>query len=1011
MNISEFSIKRPVVTMMIILSMSILGVIVLSNLKTQLMPNFNMPTARVRANWRGASPEDMEILVTREIEKGLTKIEGVKRITTESVLGRSSVIVDFNYGVNINEKVNDLVTAVNRIRNQLPEDMDEPTVTKSSASADRVMLLGITGDDLLSLKIFADNIVVPRLERIEGVGSIEISGGDKRLILINIDPNKLESFNMSINDLYTTLKRSSLNFPAGYVREGDKEYLVKLYGELKTLEDVKDLVLSNKNGETVYLTDVADVRLDVEDRDTYGRTDGVDNIVINIEKTDIGNTVQISNIVREEIKRLEPLLPPGATFTVNRDSAVDINNSINAVKNNAITGLFLATIILFVFLKDIRATLVIAVAIPVSIIATFGFFGAKGMSLNMMSLMGLSLGVGMLVDNSVVVLDNIFRHLTELKEDRISAAGKGASEVLVPIIVSTLTTVAVFLPIVLREGRAKELYQDMSYSIAFSLLASLIIAVTFVPMVCSRILKDKDRVHEDGKIFNFVKEKYTHVLNKSLHNKTLVILLTVGMFYGFVIYGSKFIGGEFMPTTDDGVYTIIAEMPSGMDVEKANRVAHQFEQAVKENHYTKKYITTVAKNSVSVVVDVGYKNTRESSTPISQIIREIRPKVSNIPDVKLNITPKMAFGRNASKDITLILKSDNVSQMDYITRKITEVMVTGGKFTDISNSLVNGNPEARLLIDRKKLQQQGINISDLGMGVSYQILGGSPIKIKTGKEELDVTLQLDKRYRESLDLLMEARMKTSSGNFLKLGDIATLEVGEGPYGIDKEDKIRVATIKANVTKGLDLIKGQQELKAIIQEIGIPSTVTYEFGGDSRSMAEVTDHLKLAFIVAIFLIYFILAAQFESYILPLIVMATVPLAVTGVYIGLIVTAEKTNTMVYVGIIMLAGIVVNNAIVLIDYMQILIERGYSLYDSLMEAGRTRLRPILMTTMTTVFGMIPLALGIGQGSERYKGMAIAVIFGLTFSTLLTLVVIPVMFNVYYKSRRVLERKFQKD
>ena len=385
--------------------------------------------------------------------------------------------------------------------------------------------------------------------------------------------------------------------------------------------------------------------------------------------------------------------------------------------------------------------------------------------------------------------------------------------------------------------------------------------------------------------------------------------------------------------------------------------------------------------------------------------------MSNIPDIKLNITPRMAFGRNATRDITLILKSDNISQMDYITRKITEVMTTGEKFTDISNSLVNGNPEARLLIDRKKLQQQGINISDLGMGVSYQILGGSPIKIKTGKEELDVTLQLDKRYRESLDLLMDARIKTSSGNFLKLGDIATLEVGEGPYGIDKEDKIRVATIRANVTKGLDLIRGQQEMNAIIEEIGLPSTVTYEFGGDGRSMAEVTDHLKLAFIVAIFLIYFILAAQFESYILPLIVMGTVPLAVTGVYIGLLITGEKTNTMVYVGIIMLAGIVVNNAIVLIDYMQILLEKGYSLYDSLMEAGRTRLRPILMTTMTTVFGMIPLALGIGQGSERYKGMAIGVIFGLTFSTLLTLLVIPVMFNVYYKGRRILERKFYKN
>ncbi|MGL5577853.1 MAG: efflux RND transporter permease subunit [Fusobacteriaceae bacterium] len=1012
MNIAKFSIKRPVVTMMIIISMTIIGFLVLTNLKTQLFPNFNMPTARIRADWRGASPEDMENLVTKEIETGLTKVEGIRRVTTRSSMGSSSLTVEFEYGVKIDDKVNELVTAVNRIRNQLPEEIKEPTVSKSSGMADRVIMIGINGSDLVTLKIFADNIVVPRLERIEGVGEISISGGDEREVSVSIDPDKLETYGLNISDLYSTLKKASLNFPAGYVREGDKEYLVRVFGEIKTLEDVQEIVIKNSNGETLYLSDVADIRLGSKDRSSYGRADGVENIILTISKTDVGNAVEISEQVQKELKALESLLPQGSRFTITRDTAKDINNSIDAVRNNALTGLLLAVIILYFFLKDIRATFIVAIAIPVSIISTFGFFGFKDISLNMISLMGLSLGVGMLVDNSVVVLDNIFRHLTELGQDRMEASENGATEVLVPIIASTATTVAVFVPIVLREGRAKEMYQDMCYSIAFSLLASLIVAVTFVPMMSSRLLKDKKTVHEDGRVLNFCKEKYTKLLTGALKHRFVTLAGVVALFVGVVIYGGKFIGSEFQPQTDDGVYTVIAELPSGMDVEKANRVSRIMESAVMENKSTKSYTTSVSKNAVSVVVDVGYKSQREDKRPIFEIMGETRKYVGAIPDVKLNYTPRMAYGRGAGKNFSVMFRSDNMNQVDYITRTLIEKMEKDPMFVDVSSSIINGNPEARLVLDRKKLEYYGINVNDMSMAISYQILGGTPIKLKTLNEELDLTLQLDKKYRQSLDLLMDARVKSKDGKSLKLRDIAELVIAEGPAAIEKEDKIGLVTVEANLTGAVNLKAAQSSVSEMIYEIGLPQNIGVEFGGDSRSMKEVNEHLNFALLVSLFLVYFILAAQFESYILPGIVMITVPLAVTGVYAGLLITNQKNNPMVFVGIIMLAGIVVNNAIVLIDYIKILIEeRDYSMWDGLIEAGRTRLRPILMTTLTTVFGMIPLALGIGQGSERYKGMAIAVIFGLTFSTLLTLVVIPVMFEVYYESRKKLEAKFYKN
>lgn len=1010
MNISKFSIKRPVVTMMIIISMAILGTLTLINLRTELMPNSNLPTARIRVKWDGAAPDDMENLVTKEIEKGISSVEGIKRITTRSKMDYSFVSVEFDYGVDIDNKVNDLTTAVNRIRNDLPEDIDEPIITKSSFNSDRVMMISLSGPDLVTLKVFADNIIIPRFERIQGVGSVDIDGGMEREVLISIDPDRLEAFGLNISDLYDKLKKASINFPAGYIREGDKEYIVRVFGEVKTLEDVKEIVIKNENGETLYLRDVANITLDIKDRTSYGRTDGNDNIVMNIEKTDIGNTVYIAGILRKELERLTPLLPAGAKFSITRDASVDIDNSINAVKGNAMMGLALATAILYGFLRDFRATFVVAIAIPVSIIATFGFFGAKDISLNIMSLMGLSLGVGMLVDNSVVVLDNIYRHLTELGHDRIEASDKGASEVIIPIIASTATTVAVFLPVVLREGRAKEIYQDMCYAIIFSLLASLIIALTFVPMMCSKMLKDKKHIHEDGKLLNSLKVKYTRVLEKALNFRMASLLSVIVLFVVFVIFGGKKIGGEFFPQVDDGVYTIIAEMPSGVEIEKPNRISKEIEEIVEKHQATESYTTTINKDAISVVVNIGYKSERKDDRNIMEIINEVRSQIKHIPDTTLNIVPRMSYGKNTNKDIQFILKSDNIEQMTYISDILIEKMHKKGGFADINSTFSNGNPEARLLLDRERLEYYGIDANDLTMSVSYHILGGTPITIKALNEELDVTLQLDKKYRKSVDLLMDTRIKTKDGVSIKLKDVAKLEIKEGPWAIDKEDKIAIITIKANTVGEMDLKRGQEAIGVMIKEMGLPPNVTYEFTGDGRSMKEVTDQLSFALVVALFLVYFILAAQFESYILPLIVMVTVPLAVTGVYMGLLTFNQKYNSMVFIGIIMLAGIVVNNAIVLIDYIKILIdERGFSMKEAIIDAGNTRLRPILMTTLTTVIGMVPLALGIGQGSERYKGMAIAVIFGLTFSTILTLVIVPVMFEIYYEILEKIKSKLK--
>ena len=1006
MTISEFSIKRPVTTMMIIISMVVMGVMTLTNLKAERLPKFNIPVASIVTTWTGASPEDMEKLVTYEIEDALSAVEGITRVTTESTMGRSLIVVEFRYGEDIDSKVNDLVTEVSRIRSDLPDDINEPRIRKSGSSGDMVMMVSITGQDQIRLKSFAENVVKPRFERIAGVGEINIRGGFEKEILIEIDPDKLEGYGLNITDVYNVIKNASINFPAGYIREGDKEFLVRVFGEAETLEEIKAIVVKNDGAQTLFLTDVANVRIDVKDREDYGRTNGKDNIIVWIEKSDTGNVLDIADTVKNELIELEPQLPEGSTFEINVDSSTDVINSIASVKSNAVTGLILASIVLLVFLKDIRATIVIAISIPVSVIATFSMFGTKGMSINIISLMGLSLGVGMLVDNSIVVLDNIFRHLTELKKPRIEAASDGASEMVVPIIASTATTVAVFLPIVIREGLAKEIFHDMSYSIAFSLLASLIVAITFVPMVCSKVLSSDKKLDAEGKIMKAVKEVYSKILAKALKLRVVTVVATIILFVVVVGAGVKNVGGGFFPNTDDGVYTIVGDMPSGLDVAKVNRISKVFEEAAANHPATQIYTTSVSKDTTTVVVNIGTPSERNIDSSVFDIVEEIRRELTGkVPDVNLIVVPKFVRGAGSS-DMSLILKSDDVIQLQEYAREIQKRMEATPGLADVTNSMLGGNPEARIILDRKKLEYYGIKVTDLTFAISYQIRGGQPVTIKTGNDELDVTVQLKKEYRESTELLMDSRVSTENGSSVKLRDIATLQIVEGAAGIEKEDRIRMVELEANTTGGMDLVKGQEAVEKIIEDLKLPRGVDYSFGGDGKDLQDVSSQLVFAFMVAIFLIYFILAAQFESYILPFIVMGSVPLSIIGVYAGLMLTGEGTNVMVFVGIIMLAGIVVNNAIVLIDYMNLLKARGIVGDKAIMEAGRTRLRPIVMTTMTTVFGMMPMAFGIGQGSEMYKGMAIAVIFGLTFSTLLTLVFIPVLYSLYTSMMNRIEK-----
>lgn len=1009
-GISHFSIKRPVTTTMLIIAMVMSGFLGLKSLKTELMPDFSMPIATIQAPFIGASPEDVETLVTQKLEDAITGVDGIESVTTYSYQDRSISVVQFDFGVDIDKKVQDLQREVDAIKSELPDDVDDVVVDDFDINATSIIDYYLYGADLNELKNIAEDKIKPALEKIGGVGEVQINGGYEEEVLVEVDPNVAESYGISAMQIYAILQSSNINLPLGVLQDGDKEYVIRILGELSTIDEVKNIVIRNSDGKVIRLSDVAEVKASFKDINSYARQDGQETLNISVMKTKEGNIVDVTEKVREEIAKLSKTMPSNVKFSLGSDSSEFINSSIGTVANNALVGLILASIILFVFLKNLRATIIIALAIPTSIIGTFLLLSVKGISLNVISLMGLALGVGMLVDNSVVVLDNIFRHITEFGEDIETGAANGAAEMSVPIIASTATTVAVFLPMVIKEGMAKEIFQDMSYSITFSLLASLVIALTFVPMLSSKFLNPEKTISSSGQLFDGVKRVYDKILDWALNHKITVSIGTVVVTVLLVVLGGKTLDFEMMPETDEGRYAIAAKMAKGLDVEKANRVALEIEDIVEKDSNTVRYTSIVNNQDINITVEVADKKDRSKS--LDDIMSEVRTKFSGIRDASFTFSAASSMGGGgggASTDVSLKILGDDMESVKKVSDEVLAEMKKIDGLVDVQSSFDGGNPQVQIYIDRVKAQDYGIRVSDITPLVATQVKGSSPFTLKDGNKEIDVTVRLAKAFRNSPEALLELPVPTPKG-VIKLKEIAYTKVEEGPAYIQKEDRDINITLGGNL-EGLDLRSANSKLKEIMANKVLPSGVTYSFGGSTEQFNDVMGDLIFSLGVAIFLIYFILAAQFESFQLPFLIMGSVPLSVSGVMIGLMVTRFKFNIMVMVGIIMLAGIVVNNAIVLIDYINLLRAKGEGLEEAVRESGRTRLRPILMTTLTTIFGMLPLAAGIGDGSEIYQGMAIAVVFGLGFSTLLTLVYIPVLYilieNRKEKRKAILEEK----
>ncbi len=995
MTLAGLSIRRPVATTMLMISMMFIGLIAMFSMKSEMLPNMNIPVVTIRTTWNGAVPEDVETQITKKIEEVLPNVEGIDKIESTSQYGQSTVVVQFNYGIDADDKVTDIQREVSRLTNDLPDDADTPVVRKVEAGVGNLtMVVSVSGASRMELNTALENYVKPRLESLTGIGEVNVFGTPDKQVQIQVNGDKLAAFGMSPMELYQLIGASSQSIPLGTIDTGDKQIVARFMGETNYIDQIENIILKS-NGNTLRVKDIADVVLTTEDPTDVGYFNGKENVVLVIEKSSDGSTIDLNNGARKVLDSVKSVMPPGTEFTIMLDTSTDIVTSISSIASSAVQALILATIVLLLFLKNIRATVLISIALPVSVIFTFAFLALNGTSLNLISLMGLSLGVGMLTDNSVVVIDNIYRHMTELKSPVMAAADDGTTEVTMSVIASSLTTMVVFIPVLFIPGIAREIFRDLSFSIIFSNLAALIVSLTLMPMVASRFLSNKQNITKEGKIFGKVKEKYLVVINWAVKNRFKTVLIPIVLFIFTMTVGTRFLRVEFMPKQDQGRYSVVAELGKGVDIEKAERIARQIEDIVKENQYTQTYFSLIQNDTVAVNVEIGKKDTRDES--VFNIINEIRPKVEKIPGIRPNLSEDFQM-RSPQRAVEFDIVGPNLDELKIIGKEVMEKLVKYPGAVDVTSTVDAGNPEARVVLNREKIRSYGINPVEVGQTVSYFVLGGDrgdTLTVKTGTEEIDVLIRLPKDKRKTVSDLSNINIKIGEGQFVKLSDLATIEMAEGSPEINKTDRIYSVTVSAN-DGGVGLKSIQNEMLKAFEETNPPSSISYKWGGESENLADASTQLGAALAISIFLIYALLASQFENFVFPIIIIGSIPLALIGVIFGLIVTNQPIDVMVMIGVIMLAGIVVNNAIVLIDFIKMTRERGSEREEAVIESCRTRLRPILMTTMTTVFGMLPLSLGIGEGSEIYRGMAITTMFGLAFSTLLTLVVIPIFYTL---------------
>ncbi|HEX6971232.1 MAG TPA: efflux RND transporter permease subunit [Limnochordia bacterium] len=998
MSIARWAVHRPVGTWMLIAAMIVLGGTAMRRLPLALFPDITFPAAVVITDYPNVGPWEVESQVTRPLEEVLATVSNATRVSSTSAPGQSTVVVEFNWGADMDFAALEMRERIDLVRDFLPDGVGSPRIFKFDPSLQPMFTFSVGGtSDLVTLRRRVDEEVKPRLERLEGVASVSVSGGLEREIRIEVDQAKLKAWGLTLNDIQQALAAGNLNLPGGTIVAGERELLLRTVGEFESLDQIRQTVIAAGPAGVVRVGDVAAVLDTFKPGASLSRLNGAPSVTVNVQKESEANTVEVSDAVLAELERLRRDYAGELEFVTVWDEARFIRSSISSVFENAYVGALCAMLVLFLFLRAIGPTVIVGVAIPVAAVATFFFLDLLGVSLNILSLGGLALGVGMLVDNAIVSLENIVRH-RQLGKPPIEAAIRGADEIGGAIGSSTLTTIAVFLPIVFVGGLAAELFRDLSYAVTFSLVMSLVVALTFVPLLASRFTHHAG-LRPEGPVFGAVRRVYERALDWTVHHRAATIAMVLVAFAAAAIMATR-IETEFIPQSDTGEGTVSVRLPYGSTLEATDAVVQRLEEFIAGLPEVERISTAVGGSGGNerASLQIVLRPQEERSRSTQEVLEEIRAFGATLPGAEIRARTADLFGTGGTEGgapIVVNLRGNDYEALQAAAREVARRIEAVPGTRDVVVGSDSGRPELQIHIDRDRAAQLGLTVGQIASAVRTAVDGTTVTRYRPGAggTEIDVTVVLAEEDRRSPAALEQLMIATPLGGSVPLSAVARLTEAQSPITIARSDQSRVVTVVSQLSdRALGAVIA--DIRAALEDVPLPPGVTVDFGGQNEQMVEAFSDLSVAFILAIALTYMILAVQFESLVQPFIIMMSVPLGLIGVVLGLLVFGTNLSVPAFVGVIMLAGIVVNNGIVMVDYINQLRREGTPLDEAVVAGASTRLRPVLMTASTTVLGMFPLALGIGEGAELQAPIAVVVVGGLTVSTLLTLLVTPVLY-----------------
>ncbi|HTY10954.1 MAG TPA: efflux RND transporter permease subunit [Bacteroidota bacterium] len=1015
MTITELSIKRPTLVVVIFSVLGVLGLFSYYELNYELLPKMSIPVVTISTVYPGASPYEVENNVTKVIEDAVSGIDKIDDVRSSSLEGFSLVIIEFKQDANIDFVVQDASRKVNAIVANLPTDAKQPTVSKIAFDEIPVLRMGVTSAmDSRQFYQFLIDRVQPRIAKIAGVAQVSLSGGDEREIHVNLDANKVRAYALSVPQVVQAVRSANMDFPTGNFKDSDEQFVVRVAGKFTSIEDLRKLVVGRTRlGGDVHLDEIAEIQDGRKDYEQINRVNGVTSVGIQVVKQSDANAVSVSQLVREELKKIQDeYKKEGITFTIAEDSSTFTLDAANAVKHDLALAVIMVAIVMLLFLHSIRNSFIVLVAIPASLITTFGYMYAMGFSLNMMTLLGMSLVIGILVDDSIVVLENIYHHLEKGEEQR-AAALNGRNEIGFAALSITMVDVVVFLPLSLVSGIVGQIMREYALVVVGSTLTSLFVSFTITPTLASRFAK-LERLTDRTLLGKFAlafertyhrfSEFYQRMLKWALSHKMRVGLATTALFLVSLLFPALgLIGNEFMPQSDRGEFGVSIELAPGASIEQNNLTTLRIEKIFSQMPEIEKVFTGVgsqatgslslsSNNLTQLNVTLVPKELRKKST--SEVGEEIKAKLKEIPGLKVFVNPIGLFGSADQSAIQIAVNGTDFNEITKAALQVEDVLRSTPGTTDVRLSSEAGKPEMRINIDRAKMAQLGLSVADVGTTLRIALTGDDQSKFRDGTNEYDIRIRFDQFDRTRTDDIGNISFVNNRGQQIQLNQFATISQTSGPTKLERRDRIGIIYVNGQ-TLGRPVGTIMGDFKNRIAGVQLPPGITLAYLGMEKMRAEGFTDLFLAMLTGILFIYLIMVALYDSYVYPFVVLFSIPLAMVGAMVALAATGKALSIFSMLGIIMLMGLVAKNAILLVDRTnQTRLEHGLTVYDALLEAAQSRLRPILMTTLTMIFGMLPIAVSTASGSEWKSGLAWALIGGLTSSLFLTLIVVPVVY-----------------